>query len=292
MRSILNIILILILVSACYAFEPQKHKSISNRGVCIYEACTGHAIPEELSSAFAKGALDEDEIGLTRLLNWHFYNNDKKLGHYWKFIFYCNGSNERIFRKRLDKLEAMFISKTPKRDIYAQAGRVAHHIQDMSSPPHVMPIYHIGRDKFDGYEYEPRLVSVVDTTAICTDISESVVYPLELLERAAQNTLKAVRNPVVFKAGITVENETWMKFWGGPEDKELSGFKTYGEYGNVFGTIPPCKNGVCCLYQGITFDKFYNECYLRSVTDTIRLLIYLDQRIQEMTQDQNRQTNK
>lgn len=276
MRQILNIILILMLVSPCYAFEPKKHDLFSNHAASLYETCTGRVMLKELSPAFAGGAVDEDEWGLTRAKNWHFYNNDNKIGRYWKIILYCYGSNEHIFCKRLKKLEFMLTSKAPNIEIYEVAGRVAHHIQDMSSPPHVMPIYHMDHDKFD--IYEPAPVPASDVTAICKDVNRTVVGPLELLERAAQNTLKAVANPVVFDNGKTVENETWMKFWGGPDDKELSGFKTYGEYGNLFGTIPPCESSVCRAYDRNTYDRFYNECYMRAVTDTVRLLIYLDQR--------------
>jgi hypothetical protein len=116
-----------------------------------------------------------------------------------------------------------------------------------------------------------------DATAICKEVKGTIIEPFELLERAAQNTLHAVAQPVVFADGKTLENETWMKFWGGPDDQDLSGFKTYGEYGNLFGTIPPCKSSICRAYDRNTYDRFYNEAYMRAVADTVRLFIYLDQ---------------
>ena len=276
MRLILRIILILMLASSCYAFEPERHELISNSAATLYKACTGHAITEELLSAFAQGTADEDERGLTRALNWHFYNNGHRIGRYWKFIFYCNGSNEKIYHQRVQTLDGLFALKTSSIKIYAAAGRVAHHIQDMSVPPHVMPIYHLGDDNFDNYI--PASIPTADTAAICKDIKGTAIEPFDLPEQAAQNTLRAVAQPVVFADGKTSENETWMKFWGGPDDPDLSGFKTYGEYGNVFGTIPPCKSSICRAYDRNTFDRFYNEAYMRAVADTVRLFIYLDQR--------------
>jgi hypothetical protein len=62
--------------------EPKKHKLISNHAAYLYETCTGISLPKELSSAFVKGVIDEDKKGLTRVLNWHFYNNDRKIGCY------------------------------------------------------------------------------------------------------------------------------------------------------------------------------------------------------------------
>jgi hypothetical protein len=59
--------LILMLASSGYAFEQEKHELISNSAASLYETCAGRAIPGELLSAFAQGAADEDELGLTFL---------------------------------------------------------------------------------------------------------------------------------------------------------------------------------------------------------------------------------
>jgi hypothetical protein len=260
------------LVSPCSAFEPKKHEIFSHHAAAIYESCTGRALSKELVSAFAQGAVDEDEWSLTRAINWHFYNNDKKLGRYWKI---CHGSNEHIFCERYNELEHLLAAKATNMEIYALAGRIAHHIQDMSSPPHVMPIYHTSGDKFDTYIPAPG--AVVDVAAICKEVNGPVVEPFKMLNDAAQKTLKAVAHQeIALASGKTDENETWMKFWGGPDDKKLSGFKTYGEYGNIFGTIPPCQSSACGRYDRNTFDSFYADRYRSAVTDTVRLLIYID----------------
>jgi len=276
MRLMLNVILITILVTPCYAFEPKKHEIFSNHAVSIYETCTGRAMPKEVSSAFVRGSVNEDEWGRTRLKNWHFYNRDKRIGRYWKFIFYCYGSNEHVFCQRLNTLDGLFVSKAPIMEIYEVAGRIAHHIQDMSSPPHVMPIYHTSGDKFD--THKPMHEPVVDVAAICKEVNGPVVEPFKLLDDAAKNTLKAVVEKDVFADGETGINDTWMKFWGGPDDQDLSGFKTYGDYGNLFGTIPPCESILCRAYDSKAFDRFYSDRYIRAVTDTARVLIYLDRR--------------
>jgi hypothetical protein len=278
MRLIFSTILIIFLALPCFAFEPAKHEEFSKSAALIYEKCTGRTIPDKYISAFAGGSKKEDDPGLTRALNWHFYNNGKKIGHYRKYIFYCDGSNERIYQVRLDRLENLLTEKKYPSEIYTVAGRIAHHIQDMSSPPHAVPIYHIGNDMFDNYKSEAGFNA--DVAQICGDM-KGITEPHELLEQAAQNTLKAIDRPVVSDNGKMPDGETWQKFWGGPEDKDLSGFKTYGEYGNVFGIVPPCKSKVCGAYNRDVFDKFYNERCLRAVTDTVGLLIYLDGRLHD-----------
>jgi hypothetical protein len=156
------------------------------------------------------------------------------------------------------------------------AGQVAHHIQDMSSPPQVMPIFHMMFDRIDKYDSPP--VNIGDHALICRDVQASPAGPYDLLEKAAQRTLGAVGEKVVFSSGATRDDETWMKFWGGPESRDYKNFRTYGAYGNRFGLVPPCKTPDCPPYDKEVFDAFYGNCYRRAVADTVRLLIYLDRR--------------
>lgn len=263
------LLLVLMLTPLCYGFEAKKHGVFSNDAAALYEVCTGRHMPRELLSFFVEGAIDEDKPSLTRATNWHFYNNEKRIGRYWWFVLRCNGSNEHIFKIRLDALKSMLDSKKPNSEIYEAAGRVAHHIQDMSSPSHVMPIYHAGNDKFD--KYVPAPVTASNVSQRCDEISGTPADPFTLLEEAAKDTLRVVRE------GRTVENETWMKFWDGPDDEKRPGFKTYGEYGNVFGIIPPCEGNMCQAYTRSMFDTFYTQRYMRAVIDTARLFRYLDE---------------
>lgn len=276
MRILFFAIFVLLIALPCFAFGPDTHERFSKSAALIYQKCTGHAIPDEYIAAFADGAKKEDDPGLTRALNWHFYNNGKKIGYYWKYVLYCDGSNEHIFQARLNKLESLLAQKKYPVEIYTVAGRITHHIQDLSSPPHAAPIFHVGNDKFDNYWTAVK--PVADAAQICGDI-KGITEPHELLEQAAQNSLKAIDAPVVFDNGKKIEGETWKKFWDGPQDNDLAGFKMYGEYGNVFGIVPPCQSEACDAYNSEVYDKFYNERYLRAVTDTVRMLIHLDNRL-------------
>lgn len=276
-RLISGSLLFFMLALPSYAFEPAKHGEFARRAAEVYQTCTGRAITPGYISAFAEGSVHEDNPTLSRVLNWHFYNRDKKIGHYWKYFLYCDGSNEHIFNERLNALKDMINAKKPLKDIYEMAGRIAHHIQEMSSPPHVVPIYHVYDDRFD--TYEPVNLPVFDSLTICKDLKDSIHKPPELLEQASQHTLKIIEGTIESGDGKIIEGETWINFWGGPEDQELAGFKTYGKYGNVFGENPPCKNESCGAFNRGVYDRFYNECYRRAVTDTVRLLIYLDQEI-------------
>ncbi|MEE9912758.1 MAG: hypothetical protein K4571_13675 [Deltaproteobacteria bacterium] len=276
MRSIVSVVMmILILTFPGYAFKPEsQHQPITRKALLLYQACTGQSLAADLSEAFVEGSVAEDDLSIQRAVNWHFYNHGNTIGCYFLI---CRGANDKIFQKRFDGLmRLMTEKKSGDRKIYEMAGRLAHHIQDMSAPPHVMPVYHVSDDRFD--RYIPVSDPAVDVDRFCKAVSAApVAAPPELLELAAQNTLSAVSRPVAFVPARTVENETWLKFWGGPESFWLPGFKKYGEYGNVFGKAPPCDHPVCSFYNDKTYDLFFNECSLRAVADTVRVLFFLDQ---------------
>lgn len=274
MKKARYIFLIFLLASPCHAFKPaEQHEPISKQALSYYQKCTGQTIPEEYSGEFIDGVVSEDDVTMERLLNWHFYNNRNRIGTYY-LLFY--GANDKIFQKLLLRLESLLDSDAPRPEaIYKIAGRLAHHIQDMSAPAHVIPVYHVGDDKFD--HYMPITSSDENISEYCRALNEPVKTPRAIFEQAAQNTLKDVQAPVAFESGKTFENETWMKFWGGPDDKDLEGFKTYGVYGNVFGVMPPCKSTACRLYGKETYDRFFNACHKKAIMDTMQLILHINQ---------------
>jgi len=257
------------------------HEKISRHALYLFNSSSTSKTPDNISSAFISGSINEDEISLTRFMNWHFYNNGGIIGRYRKYGILCNGSNEKIFQKRLNELNTLLSSNADKLKIYGIAGRMAHHIQDMSSPPHVIPVYHLGSDKFDSY---------INDTYVLPDI-KPVAYPIDctpdkLLDQAARNTLNSIKDDVIFTNGGTIPGESWLKFWHGDDDKNLNGFKKYGEYGNTFGINRECKGVAQYSYDESLFNRFFNECYTRAVTDTVNLLVYLDKRINSAGKDQ------
>lgn len=274
MRRIGFIVFVFLLASPCHAFKPQEqHDPISQQAISLYQSCTGRIIPNDLTEIFIQKVIAEDDKNLERLTNWHFYNNKGKIERYYLFFY---GANDKTFQKLVEQLNGLLASPQPRKiELYKIAGRLAHHIQDMSTPPHVMPIYHVADDRFENYM--PTHPPDVNPADFCKVLKEPVISPSDLLEEAAQNTLKAVAGPVVFDSVKNVEHETWMKFWGGADNPDLTGFKTYGEYGDVFGMLPPCRSDVCRLYDKDTYDRFFNECHMRAVRDTVRLLLFMDQ---------------
>ena len=274
MRLIIAVTLICALAVPCCGFESEKHGPISLRAITVYQVCTGRTLPDEFSAAFVRGSIDEDGIDwrLERLRNWHFYNERKNLKYYWEG--FCYGGNEIIFEKRTASMNSLR-GAGKSAGLYYAAGRVAHHIQDMASPPHVMPVYHTSGDAFDSYTPAPQLQAVLP--GLCQGINEGCLNePIDILNRTARDTLDAINKKVEFQTTAAIEGETWKNFWDGPPHPCYEGFKDYGSYGNSFGAARPCGKGPCPPYDAATYDKFYNDCYMRAVKSTVLLLRYLD----------------
>lgn len=276
--------LLLALALACagasaQAYEPHKHVEYSLDALFLYKACTGRFVSGRVAEAFVAGAKREDLPTPARGWNWHFYNRDGAVGARWCWLIRCNGSNAEIFAERTARLEATIawelgqpVGERDDEAIFGVAGRVAHHIQDMSSPPHVLPVYHATRDAFD--KYEPVMASSLGGAELCDLVRSPPSSPAALLEGAAQDTLKAASAPVRFADGGGIEGETWSRFWGG-RDEGRSGFSTYGVYGNSFGVLVE-GDGARARYDRATFDRFFDEQRRHAVIDTLRLLIYVD----------------
>ena len=298
MRFLLILILLAVPITAP-AFERNKHIEFSLDAVSLYKACTNTFVSGNVAMALAQGANDEDIPNLVRSSNWHFYANDGKVDRDGVFLFLAwDRTNENIFLTRTDALDELlkdeaeglkkmigheteekirkFREKSGEK-IYAAAGRVAHHIQDMSSPPHVMPNFHMGGDAFD--KHEPNSVPNLATQEICAEIGSKTTstYP-ELLNEAAKKTLKTVATPVQFASGYKDETETWEKFWSSEKDERSKhGFLPYGKYGKTFGIVDTSGGNVNrSRYDKATFDAYFNEQRKQAIMNTVRLLMFID----------------
>jgi hypothetical protein len=276
-RVILSICLMLLIfsVSSSWGFEKQAHIEISKIALELYKELyplKSKQIHESLTM-FIDGSGKEDDISfsLQRLVNWHFYDPGSRLGHAW---WGARKSNTKRFEYLAEKLTESTGKGLP--DIYGLAGRLAHHIQDMSSPPHAVPIYHTNKDPFD--KYATAEIAGVKLTSAQLDVVKNeqrnleFETMLELLNAAATRTIDRVEKPVSFDGRLIASD--WTGFW---RKFELTGaecgqkpHKDFGCYGkNTFGIeveqfTPP------------VYDRFYKEQIASAIEDTLRLLILLD----------------
>jgi len=253
--------------------EKPAHPEISKRAIELFEELypSQSERTRERASLFTDGSGREDEIdfSLQRLFNWHFYDPGSRLGGAWWGI-------RRSNRKRFETLSGKLIesAKTRLPETYVLAGRLAHHIQDMSSPPHVVPVYHM-KDCFDAYATK-RIVDVKLTPAQLDAIRNekrklNFETLIELLDDEAKRTILRVESPVIFDGRKIADD--WTEFW---RKYELRGAECGRKPCSHFGCYGKKKFGEeAGQFTRAVYDMFYKEQIASAVGETLRLLIIL-----------------
>lgn len=281
-RVILSTCLILLIFSASssWSFEKQAHIVISYKALELYKEfypLKYKKIYESLAM-FSDNSGKEDDISLQRLMNWHFYDPGSRLGRAW---WGARKSNTKRFEYLAEKLTNSAGKDLP--DIYGLAGRLAHHIQDMSSPPHTVPVYHTTKDPFDKY-LTAEIVGVKLTSAQL-DVVKNEQRNLEietlfaLLNDAAKRTIDRVEKPVNFDGRFIASDWTgfWRKFELTGAECDQEPHKDFGCYGkNTFGIEVD-------QFASSVYDSFYKEQIASAIADTLRLLILLDRGLSKET---------
>jgi hypothetical protein len=181
-------------------------------------------------------------------------------------------------QKRVDKLAKKIVESAECniQDTYKLAGRLAHHIQDMSSPPHVVPIYHTTKDPFD--KYATAQIISVNLSSEQLNTAKDEQRDLKsadlktVLKDAAEKTIDRVdKGPVIFDGKEIAKN--WSGFWRKYElissecsEFPVNGFGCYGT--NTFGiaTGP---------FTPAVYKSFYKEQIASAIEDSLRLLVLL-----------------
>ena len=140
--------------------NKPNHIDSSELAFSLFLEMRGVARPlVEMCTYLGVSSASEDDVSfsskLQRPFNWHFYNNKKSITNSdW---IPGNRTSEKRFNTLLEKLEKYIdeCAKNPDRHnvegLVEVTGRIMHHIQDMSTPSHVVPVYH-GPGLSDHYE--------------------------------------------------------------------------------------------------------------------------------------------
>lgn len=271
--------------SLALAFTPELHSAYARSAAQAYRSCPGVTLSEPLGKALAKGTAAEDSSPWTlyqRITNWHFYNRNQRLEPFW----FANRNLDVIFARRVAALDILLAQ--PDADpveVYEQAGRVLHYIQDMSVPGHVLPAYHAKLpgnepdpfDEFESIEAQPVFgLSAEQCQELRDEVGKTCASPLRFLNDAATATLQAIEQ--IDAAGKPIVAGAWKDYWVYPASQADDARKGWGEYGNCdfakgLGK-PGCKPDEALV---ALFDKQAEQAQKNSV----RMLFYLQKRLAE-----------
>ncbi len=226
--------------------KPDTHENITRFALSYVDKF----ISADSSEArwLIAGTKKEDDPTLSRGKNWHFYPANKTISK--KRLWLIQPTSLSILRKREDDLLKSVENGTSE-EIYITLGRIIHHIQDMSTPTHVVPVYHAGgksSDPFELYLVEKwdEIQPQIQTEFKPNIENESDRFFTGLYMNSGKRLLEKLNDgqglfPLEHnQTGVSISSESFWKEYGCTEGIKftpplwIKGFGKFGKYGISF----------------------------------------------------------
>ncbi len=269
-RLLLGCITLVSLPAPAHAYPGEVHQQLSFLAARVFNRCVENTAIPKLSTLnvryAARSASEEASAGfVSRTLRWQYYDRRQSQDPgAWL------GVVETTMQARFLDLERVLPVGRDARVVdqvgdleqrYTDLGRLMSHIQDVTVPAVVVPIYYERfwrlsvSDRFTDYPFtlDDRDRSLDELCAPLLATPEHWSWS-NLLNVTAEHTLRAIRG------GMPDMDATWQVFWREPD--EGGAFGEYGSVGNRFGDEVEfrCGRGAartrCHLLQN---DPVYRE---------------------------------
>lgn len=253
--------------SGASAFWVDDHHALTQ--AALERALEAGASPSLAAhrDAVLHGATAEDLNLHVKWTGWHhFYRPEGALDSALRA-----GSDARVemlWEEALDAARGGDLSRA-----WDRAGHLAHHIQDVASPPHVVPVNHSFADGFERWGLRDVLKR----------LPSRQVDPLpgpEAQHALARETLEAVRSQFL-RAEDGVELP-WSTFWSEPDARRPGSFGVYGSVGNAFGQAEPRWKDGAHRVSPETYDAFMADRAAAAVAYSQAFLTWAAQRFEEV----------
>jgi len=211
MKFILS--LLLLIPSFAHAYKPEVgHSKILPLAHKLLQTCKLSAgdfysendieIMKKASTGIDSGDVDfSPETGKnpfslwSRILNWHFYNGDMPNGE--TFLWFI----EKSYKNTWSLLSQGYDNTENKTLKLTYLGGMAHFIEDMANPAHVIPAFHmIGiKDGIDDFEPNHKtLLTRIKGKHLCNVLSENLVdsNPISIRDWAVKKTYKELEQKI------------------------------------------------------------------------------------------------
>lgn len=215
-RVVLPLVLCLSAVSST-AWRVSDHEMLTHRAVQLYQRC--HALrlaPTEVKSLVAGNVSEDFNLAVKWLKNSHYYHPDK-----WVRTLYRDDAGYRV-QYLTEKLLA---GRQPQLRLL---GKIMHFVQDVASPPHVVPIVHNLSDGFEKFKLPAAATIASDLP--CPPANAAP--PPAVLKREALRTLATLSDTAQATRDGEPYEFSWTLFWS---EGLGSRFGYYGFLGNNFG---------------------------------------------------------
>lgn len=293
--------------------KPDSHERITRSAIDIYRE-TEHtrfsSILEDsrLKSAIVDGSVNEDNLSFERLTNWHFYPSNQKLQQQNEVECYklnVTPTSSKIIKKKQKQLKSE-VKIGISCQLFEVFGRILHHIQDMSTPSHVVPVYHSFGKKKD--EYEVYLIEEADSVFkkmleernnIASVFSENQENDFFTLYNKAANRslahLKSDKTKFEYTLNGQQEQGDPSLFWlpYSPSDVEannlnpckVEGFGRFGLLGKSYGLTNINIDGKKFLVKERIYIELATDMISMATRDTLRAMMLLETWIDDNFRD-------
>ena len=245
-----------------FAYEPQIHQQLTFLAARQFNECAqNHPQIQRLSALDTRyvvrsNAAQADGNFFVRMFRWNYYNRlDQSNRTAWYLI---DTRFHQHFEGLLENVDEPKDRQQQLRDL----GRLVNYIQNVTSPPHVVPVY-TGRwwrlswsDRFDSFPLDAARVEAAIAGNCEPLVSSTKTSYKDVLVAVAESTIEAVREPIY---GFPT---TWESYWKLAEKSDE--FGEYGPAGNHFGVRAQfrCGKGERCLllkddplYRDFAFER-------------------------------------
>ncbi len=299
--------------------KAKAHKIITTKVLSIFKQHTQgvfHKRVEKFSSDIVDGSVEADIFPIfERATNWHFYHENSTLAATKIGPVTVYPTSDHILSKRVEQLhgyiaKAKDATSTAKREdaleeAFELVGRALHHIQDMSTPSHITPIYHgpdfpfnqvedalIISDDFENYTADQALLSrLLNQVTISKDEFEQLrtqakTSLMDSYEDAAQTSLftlfgdnaAGISGMIDGKASQIPCSMFWQRHAQSPADGKIKGFGSFGPLAEAFAE--PGKaitvDGKSYQIAESALEAFCSTLINKMVRDSIRALFVVE----------------
>ncbi len=216
--------------SPSQAYSLSDHRQITLDASQLILDCFPGTLKRQEIESLIDANLWEDQNVLRKWTEYsHFYHPE----HDFRSL-------RATSRDRMLNLEAQLRMRPPVSRSLDLLGKALHHLQDMTVPPHVVPVNHIWTDGFEALSTGTAPPSIRPGGADCTELlNASSLHPLSELHQAlAEQTWRLVRDGSIPALRVSHGTERRMRlpllaFWS---SNGASEWGSYGVFGNAFGT--------------------------------------------------------
>jgi hypothetical protein len=260
-RSPLAVLLALLLPLGASAFSVPNHEALTR--AAIDAALRTGELPQLAAhrAAVVEGSQAEDLNLHVKWTGWHhFYNPGATLDSPFR-----RDSSARVRALWEEAEEAA--SNGDLARAFDRVGHLAHHLQDMAVPMHVVPVMHGLSDRFEQYGARRALERQ----------SQREVAPLsgeEAQLALATETLELVRTGTLPVEGGALP---WSAFWLAPSKPGT--FGGYGEAGNAFGQKVVRWRGGAWRVEPTVYEDFLDARVEAAVAYTRAFLLWATERL-------------